>query len=724
MSCSRGMRFTAYFSLLLSLSLSLFPGLPCYTLAYADESREVSNGLSDFGGAAKGQKAQEAQEDSFIGASSGYGAGFSSLLVADSAYDNHDCLRKSVDSESCLLAPSRVVSDDVLQQNQKEISDGSAGFDQLPFGAQSPVDGTDGSPATDGYSNSDGAAEGTGQDSSGDYGRRLLDGDVQLSTRLSGVSPDSVPGLERDSPALDSYSADSDSSGVEEISPLADARASTLNPIDALVAQAWSGSTSEWTIGNIKFKALNGTIFWLVSILTFKVDAIYGESAKANNYLRAIDTAVKSSAESNSDSSLYLYHIRTDVSATATILNNALYAKNQAGNPVSIAGYLSAMSPYMVTIQRALDDMNGLYLYHIRGDVTAATTILNNALYANNQAGNPVSVAGYLSAMSPYMVTIQKALDQANAYTVADSSLLSRGFDDLRKALYANNQAGNAVSVAGYLSAMSPYMVTIDQKLGVLSQIRSDLEASNSSGTLLSVAQYLSTMSPLLGDIGSATDEIRLFTSRHVLAVPEEYQPFTLWDLLYSIFSLLQSSIGFNGDLHSLLFGLQESITSWANSWDSQDRWLIEWAKRWDALDKGDVDLSETNKLLGLLAADVERIRDLIVLNKSKDFVDTLLGDLDFTSLTALSSEVEKAISSSFPFCIPAILKHVLGLMAADGSAPVWTFYVQGEPLVCDFSPFQSVADVTGWVVRIGFTLVLLANTRRFVFMGGGVVSE
>ncbi|EOS52564.1 hypothetical protein C811_00600 [Adlercreutzia caecimuris B7] len=352
-------------------------------------------------------------------------------------------------------------------------------------------------------------------------------------------------------------------------------------------------------------------------------------------------------------------------------LRKALYANNQAGNSVSVAGYLSAMSPYMVTIDEKLRPVSSIAGY----------------LVANNASGKPVSVAGYLSAMSPYMVTIQKALDQANAYTVADSSLLSKGLDDLRKALYANNQAGNSVSVAGYLSTMSPYMFTIDQKLGLLAQIRSDLEANNSSGTLLSVAQYLSTMSPLLGSIDRSV-------------------------------SSLVSSVGFNGNIVKLLTGLQDSVTAWGTRWDKQDQWLIEWGKRWESLSPG-FDLS------GIVSR-LDAIKNLLVaaglIENGKELLDVIFGDLSGIGQAAATGAIQSAMESAFPFCIPALVKQLFGLLAYEGSAPVWEFDICGNPLVCDFSDFQLVADCTSWLSRLGLVLALLVNTRKFVFTvnGGG----
>ena len=77
-----------------------------------------------------------------------------------------------------------------------------------------------------------------------------------------------------------------------------------------------------------------------------------------------------------------------------------------------------------------------------------------------------------------------------------------------------------------------------------------------------------------------------------------------------------------------------------------------------------------------------------------------------------------------FPFCIPAVLKQVLGLVRHDAAAPVWDFEIGGEAMRVDLAPMQPVADVSGWFCRVLFVVVLFANTRRFIFMGGGAASE
>lgn len=195
------------------------------------------------------------------------------------------------------------------------------------------------------------------------------------------------------------------------------------------------------------------------------------------------------------------------------------------------------------------------------------------------------------------------------------------------------------------------------------------------------------------------------------------YADWTLWDFLQGIYFDL-------GNVVDLLKGLQQTLTAWGNRWDSQDLYLMEWAKRWDALDKSPADLSEINKLLGRLTADVASIRDKYVLEDAlSTILDVLVGDLQTPQTQAALSSIQDVMSTCFPFCIPSLVNVVLfGSVLADAAPPVWEFDIAGSPLVVDFSDYGQFAEVCRWTVLVLFTASLLLNTRRFIYgMGGGV---
>lgn len=140
-------------------------------------------------------------------------------------------------------------------------------------------------------------------------------------------------------------------------------------------------------------------------------------------------------------------------------------------------------------------------------------------------------------------------------------------------------------------------------------------------------------------------------------------------------------------------------------------------------LELGDVtvdnsDVVEQVKLSNMLLGDIV---DLLFLAGVKDLVDDFLGDFDsIVSATQLAA-VQSAMQNAFPFCIPAVFKQVLGLFAFEGAPPVFEFDIGGTPFVLDFSVAGEFAEISRWVVTVAFIVLLLANTRNFVydFTGG-----
>lgn len=187
------------------------------------------------------------------------------------------------------------------------------------------------------------------------------------------------------------------------------------------------------------------------------------------------------------------------------------------------------------------------------------------------------------------------------------------------------------------------------------------------------------------------------------------YADWTVWDFLQGIYFDV-------GQIVDLLKGLQQTLTAWGNRWDSQDQYLMEWAKRWDALDKG-ASWSESDK--GALFAKLDGISDRLSIEAGKTILDTIFGDMSLDATGAASSAVGSAIQNAFPFCVPAVLKQILGLLQADPAPPEFHFDFWGAPLDFGFSDWQGLADMTSWLSRIGFAVVLFANSRRFVYSGG-----
>lgn len=129
----------------------------------------------------------------------------------------------------------------------------------------------------------------------------------------------------------------------------------------------------------------------------------------------------------------------------------------------------------------------------------------------------------------------------------------------------------------------------------------------------------------------------------------------------------------------------------------------------------GDLSLDVGFPALDAVYAKLDGIMDLMRLGLAVDVADAILGDLDFSGLSALAADVSGALSSAFPFCVPALLKQVLGLVQAEAAPPSFHFEIMGAPLDFDFSGYQGFADVTGWVCRLTLVLVLLVASPRFV---------
>ena len=97
--------------------------------------------------------------------------------------------------------------------------------------------------------------------------------------------------------------------------------------------------------------------------------------------------------------------------------------------------------------------------------------------------------------------------------------------------------------------------------------------------------------------------------------------------------------------------------------------------------------------------------------------LDAFLGDFGLPASSALSAQVQTALQSAFPFCIPAILKQVLGLLDAEPTAAQVDLSIMGASVSLDFDAqgVSQVATVTSWLCRIFFVVLLLSCSPRFI---------
>ena len=295
-----------------------------------------------------------------------------------------------------------------------------------------------------------------------------------------------------------------------------------------------------------------------------------------------------------------------------------------------------------------------------------------------------------------------------------DSSLRTVGFSELLYRVlsgtydYVNDQTlGNTV---GYMFAdlRKQWGYGYGGKVVIHKGSPMDLlgKIQKNSDYITSIDFWSESINDLVGKIQRNSDYITSIDSRFQLLRT------SLDNQFKSVFNRMQVTMTVPGEdsprlltSANLLYLILRQLYNFAKAWES-------WSAKGLSVDTSYID------------AKLATIVDLMMAGAARDIVETLVGDLDFSRLGALSSEVSSAISNAFPFCIPAVLKQVLGLVRCDAAAPVWDFEVGGEPMRVDLAPMRPVADVSGWFCRVLFVVVLFANTRRFIFMGGGAASE
>ena len=393
---------------------------------------------------------------------------------------------------------------------------------------------------------------------------------------------------------------------------------------------------------------------------------------------------------------------------------------------------------------------------NIAGDLLATLTAVNERDSRSNAWGYDYSSSGgnyYANSPAGWLNWLYKYSWTTHTFA-GDDSQTTRGFSDILwlidSKLYDTGRGrtiGNTVGdVNAVLDAITKgpeggrvSLYNIGNSIETIKNETRDLDnlLEDAITWLDSIYDRLSALDALgvrLANIALTADDIMkgvnssvqwsevlhgdLFMLRHGAAdLLPGFADWTLWDFLQGIYFDM-------GQIVDLLKGLQQTLTAWGNRWDSQDLYLMEWAKRWDSLDKSPADLSETNKLLGRLTADVASIRDKYVLEDAlSTILDVLVGDLQTPQTQAALSSIQDVMATRFPFCIPSLVNVVLfGSILADAVPPVWEFDIVGSPLVVDFSDYGQFAEVCRWTVLLLFTASLLLNTRRFIYgMDGGV---
>ncbi|MED9828137.1 MAG: hypothetical protein UFX72_07655 [Adlercreutzia sp.] len=670
---------------------------------------------------------------------------------------------------------------DALEEEQEEIAGDAGGLEFSPGGIESNADAADGGAATEGHGTDNGAAAGAGEDSPSVDEIGVIELSPDDISNL-GLSSSPLYSTRAASPGTATVTVWSDIlSSIKSV--VGGTWGSTADAV-AQFWGWFSGSTNEKVAKAISASSLG--IYGVVSQIQYWLQALRSLNLDMRNYqttyLPMIET-MRNLMQSQwgygyggtaiiqkSSPAWYLQLAANrlnyngsltggdpdDYSAARLLarIHNSQYGSityTETGNTgirstVGVLGYVANLlyqnNLYNESATTRLHYVGGLVGEEGSGDYSAARLLarIHNGLYGSitySETGNTgvrsaISVLGYIAnlvyqgdqylsstATRLHYIGPLSGVDGEGDYSVARLLARIHNYDySVSSVLDAITKGpeGGRVSLYNIGNAIETIKNETRDLDNLLESVHDRLSALDALGVrLANIGVSVGDVRDILGDQNTAVGEIRLYTSRHVLNVPDEYEVYTLWDLLYSQFSKLEN-------LQQLLLGLQQTLTAWGNRWDLQDHYLMEWAKRWDALDKSPVDLSETNKFLGLLTADVASIRDKYVVGDTlSDMFGALVGDLQVPATAAAIDGIKGAMSTAFPFCIPSVVNLVLfGSVVADPQAPVWEFDIAGSPLVVDFAPYEALAEVCRWTVRLLFVAALLLNTRKFVYGMGG----
>lgn len=592
------------FRVLLAVTLAANCCLPCYTLAYADESQEVV------------YVPQEEQEEI-----AGDAGGFEfSLGVGESGFDAADGGAAAEGHGSHDGAPERAIEDTSADHGEVDSFVGSdvSTFGNDFGGSGFAADGNEDS-SQFGVSSSNGNSSGIEEDSYSNGEKGVLEYLEDIVYLLGEI-------------------ADYYRQGGSGISPLADINSvydqlvyikseiGSLNSVS--LGSPAASNRHKWTMpgtGDV-WNTAKGGLTWLLSEATWYLDGIYS----SNSQIR----------RSTSDSTTYL-------------LNFQNWYKSAFGYGYGGTRVLNSESP-------------GAWLEYIREN----TNLTQKYLKATAGDGVEYSPAAYLRNTRQDTSAIK-------------SYLVAAGGDDV------------PYSVASWLKSAVVELRSIDTYSGY---IRTNTNLAQ---------EKLSTVSGLTERAGN-----------FLKAKADDGVEYSAASYLHTLVKNSNILLGYSKSKGS--DGVEYSFTGFLNMIAERTRNISSSVDK--LLGSSSVDLSETNKLLGLLTDDVDSIRDKYVVGDSlSDMLGALVGDLQVPATAAAIDGIKGAMSSAFPFCIPSVVNLVLfGSVVADPQAPCWEFDIVGSPLVIDFAEFEDFGEVCRWTVRLLFVAALLLNTRKFVYGVGG----
>lgn len=261
----------------------------------------------------------------------------------------------------------------------------------------------------------------------------------------------------------------------------------------------------------------------------------------------------------------------------------------------------------------------------------------------------------------------------------------------LRQVLITNERLGSVIS---YLSPIRDYSDGIYKRLGGINDTAAQMNERLGSqlGYVSNIRDYSKGAYDRLGTIMDALHSNGLTEAAYSEGIYKRLG--TIMDALYQNGT---TEAAYSEGIYKRLGTVMDLLTRIADK---------------DYSASLDADLTPVTERL-------DEIARLLSPSGQSSLLDSFLGDFTMPVSSALSAQVQAAMQSAFPFCIPAILKQVLGLMEVDPSAASVEFDILGATCTLDLSAggFASgIATVTSWLCRILFALVLIVSTPRFVF--------
>lgn len=642
-------------SLCASLALS---SIPCYSYAYADESQEVGDGVSLV--SASGDTGSSDIDSGAVVEASESSAGSSDSDTSGVEEDSGEVLSLGVSGD--------------FQEAQKEPIEDSG---RSEFAASSGELGSnvpDGDAAAGGY--------GYGAEAAGETGAVASEIDGGLIFSDSGIMPLSLT------------------------------EAGYLDKIYfALGANSTAGS-EQIVIGSYKWNAVKFTINWVVSWMLQCVVRIDNNLTYANNYLKAIDTATK-------------YHRSEFTGAWGYG-----YGGTVVFNSNSPAGWLKSLYNYSATTHTfpgaSGQTTEGFaeilwrisYLLYDQSGGRSVGNTLGSLLsdvrkqwgygYGGTRVIEVNSPAYWLEWLYKYSWTTHTFVGESSTTTKGVAEILWR----MDSKLWDTNRGRSVGNIVGDLLAVLTQVNDRDARSNAWGYdygSKRNYYDDSPAGWLKYLKDWAVSSNGWGYDYGS--DKGNYY----------QYSPAGWLEWLYKY---SWTSHTFAGETAKTTKGFAEIL------------WLID-SKLWntnlgrsvgnllgDVLAKlDDLTVNVKGDLiadvdLGYIEARLDTIVDLMRIGAAKDVVDAIVGDFDSTASAALVGEVQAAASNAFPFCVPALVKQIFGLVQSDPSPPVLDFEVGGQSLHIDCAPMQGFANVLGWACRFLFLFVLVVSTRKFVYTG------